>query len=68
MQKEYVQKIEDLQEWERVQEWKIQELQALSSTMKAIIQSLWGQLRKIGEDVDGDHDDLTLDNYDAEDY
>jgi hypothetical protein len=68
MQKEYVQKIEDLQEWERVQEWKIQALQALSSTMKAIIQSLWGQLRKIGEDVDGDHDDLTLDNYDAEDY
>jgi hypothetical protein len=30
-EKEYVQKIEDLQAWERVQERKIQALQALSS-------------------------------------
>jgi hypothetical protein len=26
------------------------------------------QLRKIGEDVDDDQDDLTLDDYDMEDY
>jgi hypothetical protein len=55
-----MQKIEDLQAWERVQEWKIQVFQALSFAQKGIIQSLWGQLRKIGEDVD--------ENYDVEDY
>jgi hypothetical protein len=46
----------------------IQALQALSSAQKAIIQSLWGQLRKLGEDVDDDQDDLTLDDYDVVDY
>jgi hypothetical protein len=38
--KAYMQKIEDLQAWERVQERKIQALQALSFTQKGIIQSL----------------------------
>jgi hypothetical protein len=63
-----VQKIEDLQAWERVQEWKIQALQALSSTQKDIIWSLRGQLWKLGEDVDDDQVDPTLDDYDVEDY
>jgi GTPase involved in cell partitioning and DNA repair len=67
MEKVYVQKIDDLQAWERVQERKIQVLQALSSAQKAI-QSLRVQLRKIGEDVDDDQDDLALDDYDMEDY
>jgi hypothetical protein len=66
-EKAYVQKIEDLQAWERVQEWKIQALQDLSFAQKGIIQSLRGQLRKLGEDVDDDQDDLTLDDYDVED-
>jgi hypothetical protein len=39
---EYIQKIEDLQTWERVQEQKIQALQALSFAQKGIIRSLWG--------------------------
>jgi hypothetical protein len=43
---EYVYKIEDLQSWERVQEQKIQALQALSSAQKAIIWSLRGQLQQ----------------------
>jgi hypothetical protein len=63
-----VQKIKDLQAWERVQEQKIQALQDLSFAQKGIIWSLWGQLRKIGEDVDDEQDDLTLDDYDVEDY
>jgi hypothetical protein len=63
-----VQKIEDLQLWERVQERKIQALQDLSFTQKGIIRSLRGQLRKLGEGVDDDQDDLTLDDYDVEDY
>jgi hypothetical protein len=63
-----VQKIEDLHASERVQERKIQVLQELSSAHKTIIQSLRGQLWKRGEDVDGDQDDPTLDNYDVEDY
>jgi hypothetical protein len=29
---------------------------------------LQGQLQKLGEDVDGDQDNLTLDDYDVEDY
>jgi hypothetical protein len=37
MEKAYVQKIEDLQTWERVQERKIQALQDLSFTQKGII-------------------------------
>jgi hypothetical protein len=65
---EYVQKIEDLQAWERVQERKIQALQALSSAQKAIIRSLRGQLRKIGECDDDDQDNPTLDDYDVENY
>jgi hypothetical protein len=36
-EKEYVQKIEDLYTWERVQERKIQAFQALNSTQEAII-------------------------------
>jgi hypothetical protein len=60
--------IEDLQAWERVQERKIQALQDLSFTQKGIMRSLWGQLQKIGEDVDDEQDDLTLDDYDGEDY
>jgi hypothetical protein len=63
-----VQKIEDLQAWERVQEQKIQALQALSSAQKAIIRSLRGQLRKIGECDDDDQDNPTLDDYDVENY
>jgi uncharacterized coiled-coil protein SlyX len=68
MERKYVQKIEDLQASERVQEQKIQALQDLSFTQKGIIRSLRGQLRKIGEDVDDKQDDLTLDDYDWEDY
>jgi hypothetical protein len=67
-EKKYVQKIEDLQAWERVQERKIQALQDLSFAQKGIIRSLQGQLWKHGEDVDDDQDDSTLDNYDVEDY
>jgi hypothetical protein len=67
-EKKYVQKIEYLQAWERVQEWKIQALQYLSFAQKGIIRSLWGQLQKLGEDVDDDQDDPTLDDYDVEDY
>jgi hypothetical protein len=63
-----VQKIEDPQAWERVQERKIQALQDLSFAQKGIIWSLWGQLWKLDEDVDDDQDDLTLDDYDVEDY
>jgi hypothetical protein len=63
-----VRKIEDLQAWERVQKRKIQALQSLSSAQKAIIQSLQGQLWKLGENLDDDQDDLTLDDYDVEDY
>jgi hypothetical protein len=48
LEKKYVQKIEDLQAWERVKEQKIQALQALSFAQKGIIQSLRGQLQKIG--------------------
>jgi hypothetical protein len=40
----------------------------LSFTQKGIIRSLRGQLRKIGEDVDDEQDDLTLDDYDVVDY
>jgi hypothetical protein len=68
MERKYVQKIEDLQQWERVQERKIQALQDLSFTQKGIIRSLRGQLQKISEDVDDKQDDLTLDYYDVEDY
>jgi hypothetical protein len=68
MERKYAQKIEDLQAWERVQEWKIRALQDLSFAQKGIIRSLWGQLRKIGEVVDDEQDDLTLDDYDGEDY
>jgi hypothetical protein len=68
MEKKYVQKIEDLQAWERVQEWNIQALQDLSFTQKGIIPCLQGQLQKLGEDVDDDQDDPTLDDYDVEDY
>jgi hypothetical protein len=67
-EKAYVQKIKDLQAWERVQEWKIQALLALSFAQKGIIQSLRGQLQKISEDVDDEQDDLTQDDYDVEDY
>jgi hypothetical protein len=63
-----MQKIKDLQAWERVQEQKIQALQALNSAQKATIRSLRGQLWKSGEDVDDDQDHLTLDDYDVEDY
>jgi hypothetical protein len=63
-----VQKIEDLQACERVQERKIQALQDLSFAQKGIIRSLRGQLWKLGEDVDDDQDDLALDDYDVEDY
>jgi uncharacterized coiled-coil protein SlyX len=63
-----VQEIEDLQARGRVQEQKIQSLQALSSAQKAIIRSLRGQLWKLGQDVDDDQDDMALDNYDVEDY
>jgi hypothetical protein len=63
-----VQKIEDLQAWERVQEQKIQALQDLSFAQKGIIRSLRGQLWNLGEDVDDDQDDPTLDDYDVEDY
>jgi hypothetical protein len=68
MDRKYVQKIEDLQQWERVQERKIQALQDLSFTQKGIIRSLRGQLQKISEDVDDKQDNLTLDYYDVEDY
>jgi hypothetical protein len=63
-----VQKIENLHAWERVQEWKIQALQAPNSAQKVIIWSLRGQLWKIGEDEVDDLDDLTLDDYDEDDY
>jgi hypothetical protein len=63
-----VKKIEDVQAWERVHERKIQALQDLSVAQKGIIRSLWGQLRKIGEDVNDKEDDSTLDHYDVEDY
>jgi uncharacterized coiled-coil protein SlyX len=63
-----VQEIEDLQARGRVQEQKIQSLQALSSAQKAIIRSLRGQLWKLRQDVDDDQDDMALDNYDVEDY
>jgi hypothetical protein len=68
MERKYVQKIEDLQALHRVQEWKIQALQDLSFAHKGIIWSLRGQLRKIGEDVDDEQDNLTLDDYYGEDY
>jgi hypothetical protein len=68
MERKYVQKIEDLQAWERVHEWKIQALQDLSFAQKGIILSFRGRLRKIGEDVDDKQDDLILDDYDVEDY
>jgi hypothetical protein len=41
-----MQKIVDLQAWERVHERKIQELQALNYTLEAIIQSLDGNYGK----------------------
>jgi hypothetical protein len=63
-----VQKIEELKAWERVLERKIQALQDLSFAQKGIIRSLWGQLQKLGEDVDDDQDDSALDDYDVEDY
>jgi hypothetical protein len=47
---------------------KIQALQDLSFAQKGIIQSLQWQLWKLGEDVDDDQDDLTLNDYDVEDY
>jgi DNA transposition AAA+ family ATPase len=62
-----VQKIEDIQAWEWVQELEIQVLQALKSTQEAIIQNMRGKLRRICEDEDDDLDDLTMDNYDEED-
>jgi hypothetical protein len=40
MERKHVQKNEDLQEWERVQERKIQALQDLSFTQKGIVRSL----------------------------
>jgi hypothetical protein len=67
MEKRYVQKIEDLQACERVQERKIQELQDLSFAQKGIIRSLWGQLWKLGEDVDDDQGNPMLDDYHVED-
>jgi hypothetical protein len=67
-EKQYVQEIEDLQAWGRVQERKIQSLHALSSAQKAIIRSLRGQLQKLGEDVDDDQDDPAQDDYDVKDY
>jgi hypothetical protein len=63
-----VQKIEDLQAWERVQERNIPILQDLSFTQKGIIRSLRGQLRKLGEDINDDQDDQALDDYDVEYY
>jgi hypothetical protein len=66
--KKYEQKIEDLQAWERVHERKIQALQDLRFTQKGIIRSMRGQLWKLGEDVDDDQDDPTLDDYDVDDY
>jgi hypothetical protein len=63
-----VQKIEDLQAWERVQERKISALQDLSFTQKGIIRSLRGQLWKLGEDINDDQDDQALDDYDVEYY
>jgi hypothetical protein len=54
MEKKYVQEIEDLQAWERVQERKIQVLQDLRYAQKGINRSLQGQLWKIGEDVDNE--------------
>jgi hypothetical protein len=68
MEKNYVQKFEDLQAWETLQEWKIQALRDMSFAQKGIIRSLRGLLWKLGEDVDDDQDDLTLDDYDVEDY
>jgi hypothetical protein len=68
MERKHVQKNQDLQAWERVQERKIQALQDLSFTQKGIVRSLWEHLCKIGEDVDDEQDDLTLDDYDVEDY
>jgi hypothetical protein len=68
MEKKYVQKIEDLQAWERAQEWKIQALQNLSIAQKAIIRSLRGRQWKIGEDVDDEWDVRMLDDYDIEDF
>jgi hypothetical protein len=67
-EKKYVQKIEDLQAWERVQERNIPILQDLSFTQKGIIRSLRGQLRKLGEDINDDQDDQALDDYDVEYY
>jgi hypothetical protein len=64
----FVKKIGDLQAWERIQERKIQALQALNSAQKAVIWSLWGKIQKIGEDEDDDLDEPTLDDYDVEDY
>jgi hypothetical protein len=46
-EKQYVQEIEDLQAWGRVQEQKIQSVQALSSAQKAIIQSLRGSYENL---------------------
>jgi hypothetical protein len=40
----------------------------MSFAQKGIIRSLRGLLWKLGEDVDDDQDDLTLDDYDVEDY
>jgi hypothetical protein len=54
MEKKYVQKIEDLQAWERVRERKIQVLQDVRYAQKGINRSLRGQLWKIGEDVDNE--------------
>jgi hypothetical protein len=48
-EKEYMQKIVDLQAWERVHERKIQELQALNYTLEAIIQSLDDNYEKFGK-------------------
>jgi hypothetical protein len=68
MERKYVQKIVNLEEWERVQEQKIQALQDPSFAQKGIIRSLRGQLWKISEDVDDEQHDPTLDDYDVEDY
>jgi hypothetical protein len=43
-------------------------LQALSFAQKGIIWSLRGWLQKLGEDVDDEQDDPTLDDDDVEDY
>jgi hypothetical protein len=48
--------------------WKIQALHDLTFAQKGIIRSLRGKLQKIGEDVDDEQNDLTLDDYDVEDY